>query len=164
MSGQDHMGREPVNAPIFPKPPVVALIFIAAGFALAHYLPIVEHPYALPVESVIVGCVIMACSFAIAALSVREMARSRTTLLPGGAAAALVQSGIFKRSRNPIYLSSVLFMLGLGIATANPWMILLAPLLLVYLQERVVKREEAYLTARFGPEYVAYRRKVRRWF
>jgi len=34
----------------------------------------------------------------------------------------------------------------------------------LYLQERVVKREEAYLTARFGAEYEAYRRRVRRWF
>jgi protein-S-isoprenylcysteine O-methyltransferase Ste14 len=58
----------------------------------------------------------------------------------------------------------VFFMLGLGIATVSPWLILLAPLFLFYLQERVIKREEAYLTARFGPEYVTYRRKVRRWF
>lgn len=75
-----------------------------------------------------------------------------------------MRSGIYTRTRNPMYLGLTLFTLGLGIGTANPWLVLLAPLLLLYLQERVVKREEAYLTARFGAEYEAYRRRVRRWF
>jgi protein-S-isoprenylcysteine O-methyltransferase Ste14 len=163
MSSKDHNGNEPVNAPIFPKPPVVTLLFIAAGFALERFLPL-GGAAPSPIESILVGCVIIACAFAIALLGGRELARARTTIHPGGSANALVQSSVFKRSRNPLYLSLVLFTLGLGIATANPWMILLAPLLLFYLQERVVKREEAYLTRRFGPDYLAYRQKVRRWF
>jgi protein-S-isoprenylcysteine O-methyltransferase Ste14 len=164
MSAKDHSGKEPVNAPVFPKPPVVLLIFVAAGFALRHFVPFGDAVASAPLESIIVGCVIIACAFTIVVLAAREMTHSRTSILPGAPADALVQSGVFKRSRNPIYLGFVLFMLGLGIATANPWMIVLAPLLLFYFQERVVKREEAYLTARFGPDYVAYRRKVRRWF
>jgi protein-S-isoprenylcysteine O-methyltransferase Ste14 len=164
MSGQDHSGEGPVNAPISPKPPVILLLFLAAGFALEYFVPLVKDNLSTPTESIIVGSVIILCAFAIAALALREMRRSQTTILPGGPAAALVQWGVFKRSRNPIYLSFVLLMLGLGIATVNPWMILLALALLFYLQERVVKREEAYLTARFGPDYLAYRRRVRRWF
>ncbi len=164
MTGQDHTGKEPVNAPIFPKPPVVLLLFVAAGFALQYFVPLAGRPPSTPVESIAVGGIVIACAFAIAALAAREMARSRTTIFPGGAAAKLVTSGVFQRSRNPIYLSFAFIMMGLGIASANAWMIVLAPLLLLYLQERVVKREEVYLTARFGPEYIAYRRKVRRWF
>jgi protein-S-isoprenylcysteine O-methyltransferase Ste14 len=162
MSVRDHMGKEPANAPIFPKPPVVLLLFVAAGFALQHFVPLVERA-SKSLESIVVGCTIMACAFAIAALAAREMARSQTAILPGSPAAKLVQSGVFRRSRNPIYLSFAFFMLGLGIATANPWTIVLAPALLLYLAEGVVKREEAYLTARFGPNYMAYKRKVRRW-
>lgn len=164
MSAKDHNGDEPVNAPIFPKPPVVALLFIAAGFALQYLLPLGDNRSVLPTESVVIGGIIMACAVAIALLGGRELARARTTINPGGSATALVQSGVFKRSRNPLYLGLVLFTLGLGIATVNPWMILLAALLLFYLQERVVKREEAYLAARFGPDYSAYRRRTRRWF
>ncbi len=164
MSGQDHIGNEPVNARIFPVPPVVALIFIAAGFGLGHFVPLVERGPSTPAESKVAGGVIMACAFAIAIMAWREMQRARTTYRPGGNASSLVRSGVYKRTRNPMYLSLTFFTLGLGIATANPWMIVLAPLLLLYLQERVVKREEAYLTARFGREYLDFKQKVRRWF
>ena len=91
------------------------------------------------------------------------MRRAKTTFHPGGKANALVRGGVFERTRNPMYLALTLVTLGLGVATANPWLVLLAPALLLYLQERVVKREEAYLTERFGSAYIGYMRKVRRW-
>jgi len=164
MSGQDHGGPEPVNARIFPIPPVVAGLFIAAGWLLNRFVPLAGRGGPVAYESRIAGGIVMACGFAIAVLGLLAMRRARTTVHPGGRANALVQGGIFRRSRNPLYLALTLLTLGIGIATANPWMILLAPALLLYLQERVVKREEAYLTERFGAEYADYRRKVRRWF
>ncbi len=164
MSGHDHTGMEPVNARIFPIPPVVAGLFVAVGWGLNYFVPLFERPAPVPFEANIGGGAIMACAFAIAGLALLEMRRQRTTFHPGHKAAALVTGSVYQRTRNPMYLSLTLITLGLGIATANPWLILFAPLLLLYLQERVVKREEAYLAARFGAEYDAYRRKVRRWF
>jgi len=163
MSGQHHTVSDPVNARIFPKPPVVALIFIGAAFALEYVWPLQNSSAGVPAESRIGGGVIMACAVAIALLAAREMTRAKTTYMPGEKASALVQTGIYNRTRNPMYLSMTLFTLGLGIATANLWMIVLAPLLLLYFQERVVKREEAYLAARFGEDYRAFQRQVRRW-
>jgi protein-S-isoprenylcysteine O-methyltransferase Ste14 len=163
MSGQDHTGADPVNAPIFPKPPVVALLFIAAGFALNHLVPPGPRSASLPLESAIIGGIIMACAVAIALFAIREMIRAGTTFRAGGQASTFVHTGVYKRTRNPMYLSLAFFTLGLGIATVNPWMAVLAPVLLLYLQERVVKREEAYLKERFGADYVDYTRKVRRW-
>ena len=101
-------------------------------------------------EARIGGGLILACAFAIAGLAFLEMRRAKTTFHPGGKANALVRGGVFERTRNPMYLALTLVTLGLGVATANPWLVLLAPALLLYLQERVVKREEAYLTERFG--------------
>ncbi len=118
----------------------------------------------MPRESVVVGLIIVACAIGIGILAAREMSRVKTAILPGQPASVLVTTGVFSRCRNPIYLSFLLILLGTGIATANPWMILLVPLLLFYLQERVIKREESYLAQRFGEAYVAYRRKTRRWF
>ncbi|HZV20181.1 MAG TPA: isoprenylcysteine carboxylmethyltransferase family protein [Hyphomicrobiales bacterium] len=164
MTANDHKGIGPVNAPIFPKPPVVALLFIASGFALGYLIPLRDRGSSTPIESIVAGGAIMICAVLIAMLGARELARAGTTIHPGGSAAALVQTGVFRRSRNPLYLSLVLFLLGLGIATLNLWMIVLAPLMLLYLQERVVKREEEYLTQRFGADYLAYKRNVRRWF
>jgi protein-S-isoprenylcysteine O-methyltransferase Ste14 len=157
------MGIEPVNAPIFPRPPEVVLIFIAAGWALNHFIPLGPSGASLPLENAIIGGIIMACAVAIALFAIREMIRAGTTFRAGGQASAFVRTGVYKRTRNPMYLSLTFFTLGLGIATANPWMVVLAPVLLLYLQERVVKREEAYLKQRFGVEYADYMRKVRRW-
>ncbi|MGA9766057.1 MAG: isoprenylcysteine carboxylmethyltransferase family protein [Rhodomicrobium sp.] len=164
MSGQDHGTPEPVNERILPIPPVVAGLFIASGWLLNHFVPLQDRSGPAATESRIAGAAVVACAFAIAGLALLQMRRSRTTFHPGGRANALVQGGVFQRSRNPMYLSLTLLTLGLGILSADLWMSLLAPLLLLYLQERVVKREEAYLTQRFGAEYAAYRSKVRRWF
>jgi protein-S-isoprenylcysteine O-methyltransferase Ste14 len=163
MSRQDHTGAEPVNAPIFPPPPVVALLFIAAGWALNQFVPLGPRDASLPIESAIIGGIIIACAVAIALFAIREMIRAGTTFRAGGQASTFVHTGVYKRTRNPMYLSLTFFTLGLGIATVNPWIVVLAPALLLYLQERVVKREEAYLKARFGAEYADYMRKVRRW-
>jgi protein-S-isoprenylcysteine O-methyltransferase Ste14 len=163
MSGQDHTGAGPVNAPIFPKPPVVMLLFIAVGWALNRFLPLGPWSASPPFESALIGGIIMASAVAIAVSAFRQMWRAQTTIHPGGKASALVFTGVYTRTRNPMYLSLTFFTLGLGIATANPWMVMLAPALLLYLQERVVKREEAYLKERFGAEYADYMRKVRRW-
>jgi len=162
MSGQDHKGQEPVNPRIVPLPPVVLLLFLAAGYGLQRFLPLGGGEPAI--ESVIAGNALMVIAFAIAVLGAWEMFKVRTTIHPGGSASALVTSGIYRRTRNPMYLSFLFFIIGLGLAIANPWMILLAPLLLLYVQERIIKREEGYLTQRFGPDYVEYRKKVRRWF
>ncbi len=164
MNGQDHTGAEPVNARIFPIPPVVAGLFLAAGLALGYFVPMMPEAGPVPLEVRIGGGLILACAAAIAGLAFLQMRRARTTFHPGHKANALVGGGIFRRTRNPMYLSLTLILLGLGIATANGWLILLAPLLLLYLQERVVKREEAYLNQRFGADYEAYRRNTRRWF
>lgn len=163
MSGQDHGTPEPVNERILPIPPVVAGLFIASGWLLNHFVPLQDRSGPVATESRIAGGIVMACAFAIAGQALLEMRRARTTFHPGHNANALVQGGVFQLSRNPMYLSLTLATLGLGIATANPWMILLAPALLFYLQERVVHREEAYLARRFGAEYRAYKNKVRRW-
>ena len=162
MSGQDHTGPEPVNARIFPLPPVVAGLFIAAAWVLNRLVPLLDRG-AVPAEMRIAGGAIVACALGIAVLALLEMRRMRTTFHPGHKASALARGSVYKRTRNPMYLSLAFLTAGLGIATANTWMVLLAPLLLLYLQERVVKREESYLTARFGAEYEAYRHKVRRW-
>jgi protein-S-isoprenylcysteine O-methyltransferase Ste14 len=161
MSGQDHKGQEPVNPRIFPLPPVVLLLFLAGGYGLQWFFPIGGGS---AIESVIAGNALMVLAFAIAVLAARELARAQTAIRPGKQAAVLVRTGVFARSRNPIYLSFVFFMVGFGLATANPWMIILAPLLVLYVQERIIKREEGYLTQRFGPDYITYRKEVRRWF
>jgi protein-S-isoprenylcysteine O-methyltransferase Ste14 len=162
MSGQDHGGGEPVNPRIFPIPPVVAGLFLAAGLGLNWLLPLTGLA-PVPIGARIGGGLILACAAGLAGAAFLEMRRAKTTFHPGHSANALVFGGVFLYTRNPMYLSLTLIMLGLGLSTANPWLVLAAPGLLLYLQERVVKREEAYLADRFGSDYLAYKAKVRRW-
>ena len=163
MSGQDHSGAGPVNARIFPIPPVVAALFLVAGVVLNRLVPLLDAAASVPPAAHIAGGAIMACSLLLVLPAILEMLRAKTTFHPGHKANALVSGGVYRITRNPMYLSLTLLMAGLGFSFANPWLVLLAPALLLYFQERVVKREEAYLAVRFGAEYLAYKAKVRRW-
>jgi protein-S-isoprenylcysteine O-methyltransferase Ste14 len=163
MSGQDHGGGEPVNARIFPIPPVVAALFAGAGVALGWLVPL---PWlAWPPHSAfrIAGGALLGLSALLALPALLGMILAKTTFHPGHKADALVTGGVYRFTRNPMYLSLTLLLAGLGFFSSNAWLVLLAPLLLFYFQERVVKREETYLDARFGAQYIAYKARVRRW-
>ena len=86
-----------------------------------------------------------------------------TNIRPNLPAKAIVTSGPFRFSRNPLYCSLTLLYLGLS-AFLNTWwsLILLVPLLLV-MHVGVVRREERYLERKFGEEYRRYRSSVRRY-
>jgi protein-S-isoprenylcysteine O-methyltransferase Ste14 len=163
MSGQDHGGGEPVNARIFPIPPVVAALFLAAGIGLGWLVPLLNLPWPPPLGFLIAGGALMALSLLLALPALLEMIFAKTTFHPGHKADALVTSGVYRITRNPMYLSLTLLMAGLGLLSWNLWLVALAPALLLYFQERVVKREETYLAARFGAPYLAYKARVRRW-
>lgn len=89
--------------------------------------------------------------------------RAATTVMPHRGASALVTSGPFARSRNPIYVAHVALVLGLGLVVGNAWWVALAPAFAVALDRLAIAREERHLTARFGAEYERYRAAVRRW-
>jgi protein-S-isoprenylcysteine O-methyltransferase Ste14 len=75
----------------------------------------------------------------------------------------MVESGLYRYSRNPIYLGLSVVHLGVAVADNNAWLpILLVPVLVV-LRYGVIAREEAYMERRFGQQYVAYKARVRRW-
>ena len=75
----------------------------------------------------------------------------------------LVTGGAFRYSRNPGYVMMIGFGAGVGLLANNPWIFLaLVPAILI-IHIRVVLREEAVLEKRFGEDYLAYQRRVRRW-
>jgi protein-S-isoprenylcysteine O-methyltransferase Ste14 len=62
-----------------------------------------------------------------------------------------------------MYVGMSLLYLGIAVLTGAAWAILLLPLVVFTVDRRVIRREEAYLERRFGPDYVRYKRQVRRW-
>lgn len=99
----------------------------------------------------------------LALLAVYEMRRQRTTFVPHKEAAHLVQSGIFSRSRNPIYLGDVLILAGLVLYFDAVLSLVLVPLLLFVLEKRFVVPEENRLRQKFRADFARYCQKTRRW-
>jgi len=90
------------------------------------------------------------------------MARSRIALLPGGTTRAILDRGPFSVSRNPLYLGLIALDVALALAP-SAWALLAVPIGLLALTWGAVLPEERYLRAKFGAEYEAYSRRVRRW-
>lgn len=109
------------------------------------------------------GLVLLLLALALMGWAALTMARHRTTVVPWEPVSALVTTGPFARSRNPIYLADVVAYLGGSLVLASWWPLLLLPLAVVAARRLVIDREEAYLRERFGASYEAYVARVRRW-
>jgi protein-S-isoprenylcysteine O-methyltransferase Ste14 len=106
---------------------------------------------------------LVAAALLLFALALREFRRAGTSVKPYEPTTALIRSGPFRVSRNPIYLSLSFFQLGIGLWTLNGWVVaLLVPVLAVMIPG-VIMREERYLERRFGDEYRRYKASVGRW-
>jgi len=93
----------------------------------------------------------------------RTMQAAGTNINPALPATAIVTSGPFRFSRNPLYLALTLLYLGLTLASNTWWGIVVLVPLLIVMHRGVVLREERYLAQKFGESYRQYRSKVRRY-
>jgi len=79
------------------------------------------------------------------------------------AASSLVTGGVFRVTRNPMYLSLLLYLLAWAAYLSNVLPLLFLPVFVLYIHQFQIKPEERVLSALFGPEYAAYKGRVRRW-
>lgn len=109
------------------------------------------------------GRALIALGIALMIWSAVAFRRARTTIVPHREPSALVETGPYARSRNPIYLADLAILAGWAILLGTPAaLLLLAPLYMVLLT-RFVLREEAVLSDRLGARYARYRARVPRW-
>ena len=93
----------------------------------------------------------------------RTMARageSSNVYRPTG---AIISTGPYSFTRNPMYLAITLLYTGIAFLVNTAWPLVLLPAVLMLIQHGVIHREERYLESKLGPEYAQYRAKVRRW-
>lgn len=152
----------PKHAGIPYPPPLLYVVGIVAGTLVnrAVPLPITGHP------SPIRAALALACGLGWLALFAPAWSgflRKRTTIIPNRPAAALVTSGIYRFTRNPMYVSLVLLYVGVTLALDTWWPIVFLPLVIVAVDRLIIRREERYLAAAFPNEYPAYCQRVRRW-
>lgn len=142
-------------------PPLAFIVGIIVGFTL-HAL----RPVSVSARSGAVlqkfGWAFLALSVCLVVSAVVAFRRARTSPTFSRASASLIVHGPFRISRNPLYLAAALLHLGLALTANALWpLLLLLPALVIV--NVLIKREEGYLSRRFGVEYDEYRRRVRRW-
>lgn len=89
--------------------------------------------------------------------------RAGTRPEPWKPSTAIVRTGVYRLTRNPMYMAMMLVYLALAVALDSGIAVLFAAPLLLVIQQGVVRREERYLERTFGEEYLEYKRSVRRW-
>lgn len=109
------------------------------------------------------GGVLIGGAVVLFALSIMEFRKHATTVLPHETPSALIQTGIYKRSRNPIYLADVLLLAGFILRWDAVLALPLIPIFLWTLERRFVLAEEKKLRRQFRIQYAAYCNKTRRW-
>lgn len=92
-----------------------------------------------------------------------EMRKQRTTVIPHMEADHLVTTGIFRRSRNPIYLGDVLVLAGLALRWDATVALVLVPLFIGTITQRFIIPEENRLRRKFRADFARYCQKTRRW-
>ncbi|NML16896.1 methyltransferase family protein [Azohydromonas caseinilytica] len=144
-------------------PPVLLVLITGAGmFLLARAFPRWTMP--LP-GRVPLALALAATGAAVALAGVAAFRRARTTVNPitPQASSALVVSGVYRFSRNPMYLGFLLLLCGWAVLLAHAPAALLLPLFVAWMNRFQIRPEERALAARFGDGYAAYARRVRRW-
>jgi len=145
------------------KPPILFLGALALGALLSLVIPLGPRLASPNGQALAVGLTFVAIGFALAAFSVRSFQNAGTTVVPGEPSTALVVTGPYHVTRNPIYIGLVLIYFGLAIILTSVWVLLLLIPVLYVLQRGVVEREEAYLSRQFGDAYRKYQARVPRW-
>jgi len=143
-------------------PPVLMLLAAACMWALNRWLPL-AHWLAAPWNRI--GALPAAAGIGLAAAAMLRFRAARTTINPmdPGKASELVTSGVFRLSRNPMYVGLTLLLSGwaLWLGSLSPWVV--PPLFVLVITLVQIIPEEQALGRLFGEPYAGYRRRVARW-
>lgn len=134
-------------------------VWLLACLFLAWVLPFRFAPGGLA----ILGCLLIALGAVLMVLAVVEFRRARTTIIPREAPQALISGGIYRFSRNPIYLADALFLAGASLYWGSIPGLFLVPVFVLVIERRFIHGEEAVLRGAYGAAYEDYARRVRRW-
>ena len=144
-------------------PPLVMLIFGGLMYVLAKFLPVGDFDFFGRLElAIFLGVLAILVMF----LALFKFKRSKTTTDPIDLTKTtqLVTTGIYRYTRNPMYLAMLLLLLAFGLKLGNAFNTLLAAGFVYYINHFQIKHEEASLTTMFGKKYTLYCKETRRWF
>lgn len=141
-------------------PPFIYLIGLLAGLLLERFVPL--HLALGPARWPVAALLLLGW-IALWAAALPMFRAAHTPVSPWEPVSALMTSGIYAKTRNPLYLGFSLFYLGIAAIAQSGWMLLLFVPVAIIVRFAVVGAEERYLARRFGEQYLDYTRRVRRW-
>ena len=140
-------------------PPVWLAGFVALAALIARLVPGPE----LGMAGSLAGAVLLVLGILLVVLAAMRFRRAATTIVPHREPDALITTGIYRYSRNPIYLADLLILSGLALLFDAPVALVLVPVFGYVLVRRFIAPEEARLRAAFGTAFDDYARRTRRW-
>jgi protein-S-isoprenylcysteine O-methyltransferase Ste14 len=141
-------------------PPAYVLTAIVLMVALHFIAPaarLIPSPWNL------LGVIPLAVGIIINVVADRAFSRAGTTVKPFQESSALITTGVYRLSRNPMYLGLVLLVLGIAVITGSLTPLVVVPILAFLLDRDFIAAEERMLEERFGPVWLEYKKSVRRW-
>jgi protein-S-isoprenylcysteine O-methyltransferase Ste14 len=144
-------------------PPLIWLVTVVASLLVHFFVGGVPISILPRTVSIAIGIVSLMTGPLLAIPAAMAMKAAGTNVHPSKPATTVVRGGPYRFTRNPMYLALCLLQISLGFFL-NDWITLffVIPLALI-LHFGVILREERYLEAKFGEEYLALKRRVRRW-
>ena len=141
-------------------PPLIVLVLIVSIYFSSIKIDLINIPLQMEISIFILSAGIL-----IFLNPVLQFIKSKTTVNPiqFEEVNKLVTSGIFKYSRNPMYLGMLMIVLSTSIFYLNIYSILTPFLFILWINKFQIKREEEFLIEKFGDEYITYKKKTRRW-
>ncbi len=141
-------------------PPLIYVAGLALGFLLERKFPVLVLPQT---PSRVAALLCVAVWAVLTVWSIGLFRSARTSMIPIKPTTALVVSGPYEFTRNPMYFGMVCLYLGLALWFGIFWALILLPAVVASVQYYVIAREEQYLERKFGEEYLKYKARVRRW-
>ena len=141
-------------------PPLMVLAGIISQLLIAFLAPVQPILAAFWQQ---IGIALLLFGFALIIFMARMFSKNKTTIIPDGQPSALMETGLFAYSRNPIYVAMAIVLLGSGLATGQIWALTIVPIFILAVQQIWIVKEEENLEAEFGQIYRNYKMRVRRW-
>jgi protein-S-isoprenylcysteine O-methyltransferase Ste14 len=148
------------SAGVIAHPPLLYAPTALVGAALDWLIPV---PFLAEPLRFTAGPALAVLSGILAVVAILGFRRAGTNVPTNKPTMAIVTSGPYRFSRNPIYVALTGLYLGIAVMLNSLWLIVLLAPLLIVMRLGVIQREEAYLEAKFGAEYTDYKTRVRRW-
>lgn len=157
----NNSARDPKGGPlsVLLRPPVVFLEAALLGIAANQVWPLPFLPSALA----FLGAVIALCAALLFGLSIREFRAAGTPVRGTKRTIAIVRTGPYRFTRNPIYLSFILFVLGLSVWLNSLWLLVTLVPAVGFIAVVVIPKEERFLERNFCDDYLNYKAAARRW-